>query len=97
MALASINDVLDLGSVTCGLMYIGESFRYPEHEHEPQELYLVLTGNASWRYGGNDDYRALAAGSIVYNPPWVRHGVIAKENPLVALYVLWPESADSCE
>ncbi len=94
IALASFNEMFDLGDVTCGLMYVGAGFRYPEHQHEPQELYLVLTGGARWRHGGNDDYCELDSAAVIYNKPWDWHGVKAGRTPLLSLFVLWPEPLD---
>ena len=91
MALVPLNDMLDLGPLISGFMYVDASAAYPEHQHEPQELYLVMTGGATWRYGGASDYRPLAEGAVIYNQPWDLHGVRAGATPLLALYVLWPD------
>lgn len=91
MALASFNEMLELGDVACGLMYVGAGFEYPEHQHNPQELYLVLSGGAKWRFGGAQDFCELDAGAIIYNKPWDWHGVKSGDSPLLALYVLWPD------
>jgi len=94
MALASINDVFDLGDVVCGFIFVGADCRYPEHQHDPQELYLTLSEGALWRFGGHDHYQRLNSGRVIYNKPWDLHGVRAEKCPSLALYVLWP-STDS--
>jgi len=92
MALASINDVFDLGDVICGFIFVGANCRYPEHQHDPQELYLTLSEGALWRFGGHDHYQRLNAGRVIYNKPWDLHGVRAEKWPSLALYVLWPSA-----
>lgn len=88
-ALAPLNDVLDFGSVICGLLAVGPRHRYPLHSHPPQELYLPLTSGGTWRFGGSESHRELADGELVYNRPNDLHEVIAAATPLLALYVLW--------
>lgn len=90
MALSTLNDMFELGELLAGLLYLDSGQRYPEHQHPPQELYLILTGNAEWRYGGNTDYQPRPPGSVLYNHPGDLHGVKAGPTPLLALYVLWP-------
>lgn len=88
-ALAPLNDVLDLGTTTCGLMLVGPGCSYPEHGHPPQEIYLPISGDGLWRFGGDPRYRPLGRDELVYNPPSNTHGAVAGDDPLLALYVLW--------
>ena len=90
VALAPINDVRDLGSLTCGLMLLAPNAVYPEHSHPPQEIYLPIAGGGSWRYGGQANFRVLADDALVYNNPGDVHSVVADDEPLLALYILWP-------
>jgi len=89
MALCPINKMLDLGDVVAGLLYLDSGYSYPEHQHPPQELYLILSGHADWRYGGSSGYVPVAPGKALYNHPMVLHGIKAGATPLLALYVLW--------
>jgi len=91
VALGLVNEVRELGAVTCGFMLLAPNARYPEHAHPPHEIYLPIAGNGQWRYGGHASYRALEPDSLVYNSPKVTHGAIAGDQLLLALYVLWPE------
>lgn len=92
IALAPLNDHIDLGPVVAGLMAVGADCVYPEHNHSPQELYLTLSGTGSWRYGGNEHYEPVGPGTTFYNPPRVTHSARASnDEPLLALYILWPE------
>lgn len=88
-ALAPLDTVRQLGDLTVGIMYVRPGQQYPLHHHSPQELYLTLSGQARWRYGGHDDFRPLGPGATVYNHPDDLHSSIASDTPLVALYVLW--------
>jgi len=83
------NAMLELGEVIVGFLYVDRHQTYPEHEHEPQELYLILSGTAEWRHGGNEHYESIGPGQSFYNKPFDRHGVRVADEPLLALYVLW--------
>ena len=90
VALAPINDVRELGTLICGLLLVAPGAAYPEHAHPPQEIYLPIAGDGRWRYGGESSYRPLSADALVYNNPDDVHSVIAGDEPLLALYILWP-------
>ena len=90
VALCPLNVHLDLGDVIAGFLVAGAGRVYPEHNHPPQELYLMLSGVGSWRHGGNDHYESVSPGSTLYNPPGVTHSVRAGSEPVVAFYALWP-------
>lgn len=89
VALMRADAMLDLGGVIAGLIFVGANEIYPEHEHEPQELYFTLSGEASWRQGGSVDYETIGPNRSFYNKPFDRHGVRAQTTPMLALYVLW--------
>ena len=88
-ALCDLNAVFQFKGITVGLLYLNKNVEYPQHDHAPQELYLVLSGTAAWRYGGNEDYKTVPPGNLIYNQPFDLHGVRNGGTPLVALYVLW--------
>lgn len=90
VALALLDDVRDLGAVTCGLMLISAQAEYPEHSHPPNEIYLPIAGSDSaWRHGGREGHRRLGPDTLVYNPPDAVHGTLAGNEPVLALYILW--------
>jgi hypothetical protein len=90
LALAPLDLAFDLGPTTVGIMYVAPGCRYPLHRHPPQELYLTIAGRGRWRYGGHDGFRPVEPLSTVYNRPGDLHSAVAGEEPVVALYVLWP-------
>ena len=90
VGLGLVDKVRDFGEVTVGFMLLAPGAAYPEHTHPPQEIYLPLTGEGQWRFGGADDYVRLADDALVYNNPGDLHGVVAADEPELALYFLWP-------
>ena len=70
-------------------MYVDQGCAYPLHNHPPQELYLIVSGHARWRYGGSEHLVEMPPNSTLYNNPSDLHTVEAGDTPLVALYVLW--------
>lgn len=89
LALAPLDHMFDLGGTIVGLMYIGPDATYPLHSHPPQELYLTITGQGRWRYGGNEHHEAIGPNRTLYNHPGDLHTAEAGSLPVVALYVLW--------
>lgn len=92
-ALGAINEMLDLGDLVAGLLYLDSQRQYPLHQHSPQELYLILSGVGRWRYGGAESYQTRQPGDIIYNRPNDLHGIQAGREPLLALYLLWPDQS----
>lgn len=89
IALGLVDRVRDLGEMICGVALVAPGARYPEHSHPPQEIYLPLAGNGSWRFGGSEQYVPLSSDALLYNNPGDRHGTIAGDELEVALYILW--------
>ena len=88
-ALSSLNQMLDLGDLVAGLMFMSPNLIYPEHKHPPQEIYFILSGTALWLHGGNEDYQQQKPGDIIYNHPHDMHGMKTENEALLALYFLW--------
>lgn len=93
MALCSFNEMLKLGDVVAGLMFMTPNQIYPEHRHSPQEVYFVLSGSASWLYGGNKEYQQQQPGDVIYNHPNDLHGMKTGNEALLAFYFLWGDAA----
>ncbi len=89
IALSVFNEMLNLGGLVAGLMFMSPNQIYPEHKHPPQEIYFVLSGTASWLYGGNTEYQQQKPGDIIYNHPQDMHGMKTGDEALLALYFLW--------
>ena len=73
--------------VHIGVSLLAPHVRYPDHNHGPEEVYLVLSpgrfqhGDSGWFEPG--------VGGTLYNQPNIRHAMAADEAPLFALWFLW--------
>ena len=86
--------MLKLEKIVAGLMFMTPNQIYPEHQHAPQEVYFVLSGTASWLYGGNEEYQQQKPGDVIYNHPHDLHGIKTQDESLLALYFLWGNNAE---
>jgi hypothetical protein len=59
---------------------------YPDHQHEPEEIYLVLS-EGRWRQA-KGNWHTPGPGGLVYNPSDVMHGMKSMGAPLFALWCL---------
>ncbi|WEX78416.1 dimethylsulfoniopropionate lyase [Sinorhizobium numidicum] len=72
--------------VWLGVTLMAPNVRYPNHDHAPEEVYLVLSdgefrqGEAAWFSPG--------IGGSFYNPPGVKHAMRSLERPLLAFWAL---------
>ena len=89
MSLSTLNEMIDLNGLVAGLLFMTPNQIYPEHKHPPQEVYFVLSGTASWLYGGKKEYQQQIPGDVIYNHSGVLHGMKTESEPLLALYFLW--------
>lgn len=72
-----------------GLSLIAPGIRYPDHQHAPEETYLVLSPGSFWRDGG--EWFQPGVGGSFYNSPNIFHAMKAEDEPLLALWALRPE------
>lgn len=72
--------------IAAGLMMLGPDTDYPAHRHAAEEVYIVLSGAASWSRDGVLGIQP--AGTLIHHPSMVWHGVATSREPLLALY-LW--------
>lgn len=72
--------------VWIGLSLMAPLVRYPDHNHPPEESYLLLSpgqfrqGDAPWFEPGT--------GGMSYNPPGIRHAMRSGPGPLLAIWCL---------
>jgi hypothetical protein len=80
----SLEDRYDL---SIGASLLAPHVRYPDHNHGPEEVYLVLSpgrfqhGDSGWFEPG--------IGGTLYNKPNIRHAMASDDAPLLALWCLW--------
>lgn len=72
-----------------GLSLLAPGIRYPDHQHAPEETYLVLSPGDFWQEDG--DWFQPGVGGSFYNPPNILHAMRAGDEPLLALWALRPE------
>ncbi|MES0129257.1 dimethylsulfonioproprionate lyase family protein [Mesorhizobium sp. M0029] len=73
--------------VAVGASLLAPDVRYPDHNHGPEEVYLILSpgrfqhGNSGWFEPG--------VGGTLYNEPNIRHAMASDNAPLLAFWCLW--------
>ena len=76
----------DRRDVWLGATLMAPQVRYPDHDHAPEETYLVLSEGEFW-HGG--PWFAPGVGGSFYNPPGIRHAMRSGDRPLFAFWALW--------
>lgn len=69
-----------------GASLLAPRVRYPDHDHAPEETYLVMS-EGEFRHGASDWFSPGVGGSF-YNTPAIRHAMRAGEKPLFAFWAL---------
>jgi hypothetical protein len=72
--------------IACGFLLLGPQTCYPSHRHEPEELYLPLSGSADWRQG-DGDWRQRPPGTLIQHASFETHAMRTAAAPLLALYI----------
>jgi len=72
-----------------GVTLMAPRVRYPDHDHSPEETYLVLSDG---EFMQEDNWFVPGVGGSFYNPPGIKHAMMSKETPLLALWALLPET-----
>jgi hypothetical protein len=73
--------------MACGFLLLGPQTCYPSHRHEPEELYLPLSGSAAWRQR-DGDWQQRLPGTLIHHASFEAHAMHTDADPLLALY-LW--------
>ncbi len=89
VGLVLLDHCVELDGLQAGLTVVGPHSDYPEHDHPPAEVYLVLGGEAEWRFGGSTQRVTVGAGGVVHNNPHDRHIMVTNDQPTVAIWFLW--------
>ncbi|HLY58693.1 MAG TPA: dimethylsulfonioproprionate lyase family protein, partial [Stellaceae bacterium] len=69
-----------------GVTLMAPDVRYPDHNHPPEEVYLVLT-EGEWRQEAGPWFSPGVGGSF-YNRPGITHAMRSSGTPLFALWAL---------
>jgi Dimethlysulfonioproprionate lyase len=73
--------------IAYGFLLLGPSTLYPHHRHEAEEIYLPLSGTASWQQG-DGIWRDRPPGTPIHHVSDEPHAMRTGSAPLLALY-LW--------
>lgn len=69
-----------------GASLMAPNVRYPDHDHAPEEAYLVLS-EGEFRQG-DGEWFSPAIGSSFYNVPRIKHAMRSADTPLFAFRAL---------
>lgn len=75
--------------VWVGVTLLAPNVRYPDHDHAPEEVYLVLS-DGEFRQGEGEWFSPGVGGSF-YNPPAIKHAMQSLDAPLFAFWALLAE------
>jgi len=76
--------------VWIGVTLMAPRVRYPDHDHAPEEVYLVLS-EGEFKQGTSGWFSPGIGGSF-YNPPGIKHAMRSVDTPLFAFWALLPET-----
>ncbi|MFT4184047.1 MAG: dimethylsulfoniopropionate lyase [Rhizobium sp.] len=69
-----------------GVTLMAPNVRYPDHDHAPEEVYLVLS-DGQFRQG-EGEWFAPGIGGSFYNVPRIKHAMRSLDAPLFAFWAL---------
>ena len=75
-----------------GLYLMAPDVIYPSHNHEPCEIYLIMTPGAEWRLD-EGEWFDVHPGDLIYHAPWQMHAMRSRDKPVLA-YAAWLEPGD---
>lgn len=77
--------------VWLGVTLMAPHVRYPDHDHAPEEVYLVLSPGEFKQ--GEGDWFSPGIGGSFYNRPGIRHAMRSVDAPFLAFWALSAEGA----
>ncbi len=72
--------------VVIGVTLMAPGITYPDHNHPPEEVYLVL-GPGEW-WNVDTPWHAPGLGGLVHNPPGIVHAMRSVDAPLFAIWCM---------
>ena len=77
----------DRDDLHVGASLLAPRVRYPDHDHGPEEVYLVLSPGR-FQHGGSGWFEPGIGGTL-YNEPGTKHAMASDDAPLFAVWCLW--------
>ena len=74
--------------VVLGASLLAPGVVYPDHDHPPEEIYLVMSAG-DW-FNPRAGWYTPGAGGAVHHPPGIVHAMRSGTTPLLAVWCLWP-------
>lgn len=81
------------GDVHVGVSLLAPHVRYPDHNHGPEEVYLVLSPGR-FQHGASGWFEPGIGGTL-YNEPDMEHAMASDAAPLLAFWHLWTGTSAS--
>ena len=72
--------------VMIGASLLAPNVRYPDHNHAPEEIYLVLTPGRFQH--GNSGWFTPGVGGTLHNVPSIKHAMASEDTPFLAMWCL---------
>ncbi len=72
--------------VWVGVSLLAPHVRYPDHNHPPEETYLVLS-EGKFQHG-DEEWQEPGIGGKFYNTPNIRHAMASGDKPFFAIWCL---------
>ena len=73
--------------IRAGIGIYGPNIVYPRHQHQAEEIYIILAGSAEFKIGAAEEARR-STGDVVYVESNTSHGFRTNDQSLV-IYYLW--------
>lgn len=80
------NAIEERDDVWVGVSLLAPHVRYPDHNHPPEETYLVLS-KGKFQHG-EEDWVEPGIGGQFYNTPNIRHAMASGDEPFLAIWCL---------
>ena len=81
------NGLEQRSDIVVGVSLLAPKIEYPDHNHPPEELYVVMS-EGDWRQNDNP-WHAPGLGGFVCNPANITHSMRSGSKPLLAIWCLW--------
>ncbi len=74
------------GDIAIGASLMAPNVRYPDHDHAPEEIYLLMTPGRMQH--GDSGWLSPGPGGTLHNEPGIRHAMESTDTPFLAFWCL---------